>query len=178
MIGSLKCWCFCDWLIKMCVFLWLADLNVCVFGHLRKVFRSWVSSPVPPNFPVALDPYSQEKRLPLTSHLSWHVPPLRQGLLSQHPFWQSSEGASDWKNSKKITRNLREKMPVSLATFISITCPSTIVFILLEILRRQLQRQGNKPAQFCIITNYFVILTSYTYCTIWAKCPSGLAWRI
>ena len=59
---------------------------------------------------------------------------------------------------------------VSLATVIPIICPSTIVFMLLEILGKQLQPQGNK---FCVILKYFAILTSCTCCRIWAECASG-----
>ena len=66
-----------------------------MIGDFRKVLRSCVSLLVSQSVPVVLGPHSQKKRLPLKSHLSWHVPPLRQGLLAQHPFWQSTEGASD-----------------------------------------------------------------------------------
>ena len=42
--------------------------------------------------PVFAGPHSHLKRFPLTSQVSWHVPPLRQGLFPQQPFWHSRKG--------------------------------------------------------------------------------------
>ena len=64
--------------------------------------------PVSQSFPVACGPHSHVKRFPGTSQVSWQVPPLRQGLFSQQPFWQSTTGTLGWKRKRQIHKILRK----------------------------------------------------------------------
>ena len=175
-LAHLNVWAFVIASLK-CLSLWLAYLNVCD-GHLRKVFRSWVASPVSQNFPVALDPHSHENRLPLTSHLSWHVPPLRQGLFSQHPFWQSTEGVSDWKNSKTIQRNLRKKIAGVTSNFYSNNLPFNDCLYVVRDLAKPTTTSGKQTCAILCDLEAFCDFNDLHMLYNIGKMSQWLAWKI
>ena len=107
--------CLSFFLFKLSLFSWILvncfDVSLYCFHFILRVITIYAEKccilssynflPVSQYFPIACGPHSQAKRVPMTSQVSWHVPPLRQGRLSQQPFWHSTKGTLAWKDREK-----------------------------------------------------------------------------